>query len=31
LYCLAYEDTPTAAIDIYFDEVKVAAGYIGAP
>jgi len=31
LYCLAYEDIPTAATDVYFDEVKVAKGYIGAP
>ena len=31
LYCLAYEDVPTAATDVYFDEVKVAKGYIGAP
>ena len=31
LYCLAYEDVPTAATDVYFDDVKVAKGYIGAP
>ena len=29
LYCLAYEDIPTAATDVYFDEVKVGNRYIG--
>ena len=29
LYCLAYEDIPTAATDVYFDEVKVGNRYVG--
>ncbi|MEO8285685.1 MAG: hypothetical protein ABI670_04570 [Chloroflexota bacterium] len=29
IYCMVYEDTITATADIYFDDVRVAAGYIG--